>query len=262
MRSDHPLQTTLRALARRLGFDVVRYSGSAPEFPPDFDAETIATIRMARPYTLTSPERIFALCQAVRYLAAAAVPGDIVECGVWRGGSMMAAADTLLRLGDTSRRLFLYDTFEGMPPPGSVDVAHDGESAGARMARSDRADPRSVWAHASLDEVRTNLAGCGYPAGQIVYVPGRVEATLPDSAPPTIALLRLDTDWYESTRHELRTLFPRIVPGGVLIIDDYGHWRGARRAVDEYLAEQGLPLLLQRIDYTGRIAVVPERRQP
>jgi hypothetical protein len=73
--------------------------------------------------------------------------------------------------------------------------------------------------------------------------------------PEQIAVLRLDTDFYESTRHELRHLYPRLVHGGVLIIDDYGHWAGARKAVDEYIAEEGIRLLLNRIDYTGRIAI-------
>lgn len=248
----------LRALLRRTGFDIVRYA-PAPPLPPDFDAATAATVELVRPYTLTSPERIFALCAAARYIVAAGVPGAIVECGVWRGGSMMAVARTLLELGAGDRQLYLYDTFEGMPPPGDKDVDYRGEPAAARMARSDPADQRSVWAQASLEDVRANLGRTGYDPGRIVYVPGKVEETLPGAAPATIALLRLDTDWYESTRHELVHLFPRIAPGGVLILDDYGHWSGAREAVDEYLQERGIHLLLHRVDYTGRAAVVPPR---
>jgi O-methyltransferase len=250
----------LRALLRRTGFDLVRYPPpAAQELPPDFDTQMTEIVRLVRPYTLTSPERIFALCSALRYLEHAGVPGDIVECGVWRGGSMMAAAYTLRKLGNERRRLLLFDTFEGMPPPDQRDVAYTGETAAARLARSDRADPSSVWAYAPLDDVQTNMARTGYPAAQIAYVRGKVERTLPASAPDQIALLRLDTDWYESTRHELEHLFPRIAPGGVLIIDDYGHWSGARQALDEYLESQGVRLLLNRIDYTGRIALIPPR---
>jgi hypothetical protein len=95
----------------------------------------------------------------------------------------------------------------------------------------------------------------GYPSDLINYVEGKVEETIPVNAPDQISLLRLDTDWYESTKHELIHLYPRLVEGGVLIIDDYGHWQGARRAVDEYIEENNLPLLLCRIDYTGRITV-------
>ena len=86
-------------------------------------------------------------------------------------------------------------------------------------------------------------------------VPGLVEDTVPSQAPEVIALLRLDTDWYKSTWHELEHLYPRLSVGGVLIIDDYGHWEGARRAVDEFIEAKGLRLFLSRIDYTGRLAI-------
>lgn len=257
----HPLLAALRALARRAGFDLVRYRAEPPALPPDFDAETLAILRAVAPYTLTSPERLFALCTALRYLVAAQVPGAIVECGVWRGGSMMAAALTLLALDAADRPLYLFDTFAGMPPPDQRDVDFRGETAAARLQRSERADSRSVWAYATLEDVRANMARTNYPAAKLHYVEGQVEQTIPAAAPATIALLRLDTDWYASTRHELEHLFPRIAPGGVLIIDDYGHWRGARQAVDEYLHEQGLPLLLSRIDYTARMAVLPIERR-
>jgi hypothetical protein len=103
--------------------------------------------------------------------------------------------------------------------------------------------------------VQRNLAGTGYDLASVKFIKGKVEETIPAHAPARIALLRLDTDWYESTRHELAHLFPRLVPGGVLILDDYGHWQGSRRAVDEYMAEHGIPILLNRVDYTARIAV-------
>jgi len=108
-----------------------------------------------------------------------------------------------------------------------------------------------------LEEVRHNLSNVGYPDDRIKLVKGLVEATLPNKAPSKIALLRLDTDWYESTRHELIHLYPRLAQRGVLIIDDYGHWEGAQKAVDEYIRDNNLPVLLNRIDYTGRIAIKP-----
>ena len=197
-----------------------------------------------------------ALCEAVEYLVTHRIPGGILECGVWRGGSMMAVAETLLRLGVRDRDLFLCDTFAGMTPPTVVDVAFDGSPAEALLAAQSPADPVSVWCVAGLDEVRANLAATGYPSERLHFVRGRVEETLPAAAPKQIALLRLDTDWYESTRHELEHLFPRIPAGGVLIVDDYGHWQGSQRAVDEYFARYRTPILLQRIDYTGRLGVV------
>ena len=221
--------------------------------PADFDAATAAICTAVAPFTMTSPERIAALVEAVRYVVRHRIPGDIVECGVWRGGSMMAAARTLLDL-DAERRLQLFDTFDGMSPPTAVDRDRSGASAAALLAASDPSTS-SVWARSPLDEVRRNLLATGYPADRVRFVVGRVEDTLPDQAPESIAILRLDTDWYASTRHELVHLFPRLAVGGVLLIDDYGHWQGARQAVDEYLAETGARLFLQRIDVTGRLAI-------
>jgi O-methyltransferase len=113
----------------------------------------------------------------------------------------------------------------------------------------------SSWHHVEAAEVRGAVLSTGYPDERVHLVEGRVEETLPGGAPAEIALLRLDTDWYESTKHELEHLYPRLSPGGVLILDDYGHYEGARRAVDEYFEAEGGRPLLSRIDYTGRIGV-------
>jgi O-methyltransferase len=204
---------------------------------------------------MTSPERIAALCDGIEYVTENGLDGDVVECGVWRGGSMMAAALTLLRLGDTSRDLYLYDTFAGMTEPSSADLSspYDGYSPHRRWRLSTRAG--RGWAGVPAQKVRAAVESTGYPAERIHCVEGKVEETIPDQVPSTISLLRLDTDWYESTKHELTHLYPRLVEGGVLIVDDYGHYAGARRAVDEYFAETEQRVLLSRIDYTGRIAV-------
>ena len=106
-----------------------------------------------------------------------------------------------------------------------------------------------------MDEVRRNLFSTGYPENQLSFVEGPVEETIPETVPDKIALLRLDTDWYESTLHELRHLYPLLSEGGVLIIDDYGHWKGAREATDQYLREESPKILLNRIDMTCRLGV-------
>jgi len=233
-----------------------------PEFPPDFDEATADIARAVSDYTMTTPERIFALCEAVRYVHRSDIPGAFVECGVWRGGSMMAVALTLLRLGVRDRDLYLFDTFEGMTVPTERDVDLNGNLAASYFG-DDPAPGTSGGAQStllvpsSLDQVRTAVESTGYPMDHVIFVEGRVEDTLPDTAPDAVALLRLDTDWYESTLHELQCLYPRITPGGVLLVDDYGHWRGARDAVDEYVATTKARILLNRIDYSGRIAVVP-----
>jgi O-methyltransferase len=247
----------LRGWIRRLGVDVVRYPADDAPLPVDIDVKAAAIIRAVRSYTMTSPERLFALIQAVRYVSSAAIPGNIVECGVWRGGSMMAAALTLLECVDTARALYLFDTFEGMSTPSELDVSVDGKDAHALLQAPRTTAPDSPWCYADLDDVQAAMRRTAYPAERVHFVPGRVEDTLPLSEPAPIAVLRLDTDWYESTRHELQHLYPLLSPGGVLIVDDYGHWAGCRQAVDEYLSANNIRLLLNRIDYTGRIAVKP-----
>jgi O-methyltransferase len=220
----------------------------------DLEPWVARIIAKAAPFTMTSDERISALCHAVRYVTKHGIPGDIAECGVWRGGSMMAAALTLLGERDLARTLYLFDTFEGMPPPTDIDrAAESGKSAALLLEAADESS--LIVARAPLDDVRANLASTNYPADRIRFIKGRVEDTIPREAPERIAILRLDTDWYASTRHELIHLYPRLSVGGVLVIDDYGHWEGARKAVDEYINDNRLRLLLQRIDYTGRIAV-------
>ena len=228
-------------------------SQATHRFPVDFGEDDAALCRRVAPYTMTTPPRVYALVRAVEYVVARGIRGAFVECGVWRGGSMMAAALTLLRLGVTDRELYLFDTYEGMTPPTDFDVKPGGERAADLLETEPR--DSDVWAIASLEDVREAVLGVGYPEERIHFVKGAVENTLPEAAPALIALLRLDTDWYESTRHELVHLYPRLVAGGVLILDDYGYWQGARKAVDEYFARHDAPLLLNRIDHTGRVAL-------
>ncbi len=221
-----------------------------PSYPKDFDPETIRTIEAVAPYTMTTPERIFGLCRAVDYIVENRLPGAFVECGVWKGGSMMAVAFSLIAKNECGRDLYLFDTFEGMSEPTKLDIDPWGQSADRLLQTTE-----VVRCLAPLDEVKQNMERTRYP-GPIHYVQGKVEETLPGAAPEQIALLRLDTDWYESTLHELVHLFPRLVKGGVLIIDDYGWWKGARKAVDEYLAAHNVQILLNRMDRTGaRIAI-------
>ena len=226
-------------------------------YSADYDDATVETIRRVRRHTLTSPARLEALISAVQHVAGARLPGAVVECGVWRGGSMMAVALTLQRCNAADRDLYLFDTFTGMtePTPEDVDSGYDGFALKHMWERRRRGEMN--WIGVPADEVRAAMASTGYPAERVQLVPGPVEATLPEQAPESIALLRLDTDWYASTRHEMEHLYPRLVPGGILLLDDYGHYPGARRAVDEYLAAHDEHVLLQRIDYTGRIATKP-----
>jgi O-methyltransferase len=222
------------------------------------DREIVAR---TQPYTMTGIPRTLALLDAVEYLVRRDISGAFVECGVWRGGSVLAMVLKLQSLGISDRDIYLYDTFEGMTEPTVEDTSPFEMSAVKTWAKAKKLGKRG-WDQLfdpkifNEEQVRDLLLGTGYPKNRLHFVKGPVEKTIPLHAPERIALLRLDTDWYESTRHELIQLYPRLVSGGILIIDDYGHWEGCRRAVDEYFAENsGQAPFLSRIDYTGRIAV-------
>jgi O-methyltransferase len=222
----------------------------------DTDAPFMALYERVKQFSMTSLERLYAMYKATEYVYKAGIPGSIVECGVWRGGSMMMAALTLQALGDTSRRLLLFDTFEGLPKPNPAeDIDLWGHCAYNEWTRHRLTDESSDWAHASIEEVRENLASTGYPPEKLEFIKGMVQNTLPRTSPQTIALLRLDTDWYESTVCELNHLYPHLSNGGVLIVDDYGHMRGQRKAVDEYFSSRNEVVLLNRVDYSGRVAI-------
>lgn len=224
----------------------------------DMGEEFLSLYEECRRFSMTSKERMFALFQATQYIVRAQIPGALAECGVWRGGSMMLAAKTLLNAGVSDRDLYLFDTFEGLPKPDpEKDIDMWGNKAIDGWLPRSEGEKGSSWAFASLEEVEENLAATGYPPERIHLVKGMVEETIPQHAPHELALLRLDTDWYASTKHELEHLFPLLRAGGVLIIDDYGHFRGAREATDEYLAANDVRGLLCRIDYSGRLMVRP-----
>lgn len=204
---------------------------------------------------MTSAERVNALVESVRYIVSEGISGDFVECGVWKGGSAMAMSLALQELGEQDRQIFLYDTFAGMSAPSPVDKSIGGSSAQDKFLELKTSDDSSDWCFSPLSEVKTNVLSVGYPEEKFHFIEGKVEDTIPGSIPDRIALLRLDTDWYESTKHELIHLFPRLSPRGVIIIDDYGHWHGARQAVDEYIAENDIHIFLNRIDNSGRIGI-------
>lgn len=227
---------------------------------PDMEAEFLPIYAAAKPYTLTSLERMHGLYKAVEQVIADRVPGDFVECGVWKGGSAMVAALSFLHFGDTTRKFWLYDTYEGMADPGEHDIQYDNLTATQRLEKDGILDRgwRAV-ANAGEVEVRTNLASTHYPMDKCQLVRGLVEETLPHTKPTQISILRLDTDWYESTKVEMEELYPLLSPGGILILDDYGHWKGSRKAVDEYFAAKNIQMYLARLDYACRIGVKPYR---
>ncbi len=247
------LKIAVNSLLRKIGYQITRYPPVEPAFfLRDFDDNDKRIFETVSPYTMTSREQVYSLTHAVEYVIRHDIPGDFVECGVWKGGSSLAIALTLLRLGDTSRHLYLYDAFEtGWPEPHEVDGTTDGRT------------PQQIWEEllaqggtpetllATRQPVCDLMASTGYPMDKIHVIMGHVEDTIPEQAPDTIALLRLDTDFYESTRHELQHLYPRLSHAGVLIIDDYGAYKGSQMATDEYFEEHKVRVLLHRVDPHG-----------
>lgn len=229
----------------------------------DMEKEFLEIWKKINPYTMISMERGYNIYKSVEYIVKNKISGSFIECGVWKGGACMLMALSLLSFEEkTERKLYLYDTFSGMTEPSDNDkVAFSGKGMLKRWKESrDEKKGIALWA-ASLEEVKTNMLTVGYPEAFVEYCKGDVCQTLDIKTPEKIALLRLDTDWYESTKKELEVLFPKLEQGGILIIDDYGHFTGAKKAVDEYFDYQKLgkeknrSIFLGRIDYTGRVGV-------
>lgn len=217
----------------------------------DVPAWQRSIIMRVRPYTMAGDLRTLSTIGVVEYIVRHDIQGGVVECGVWRGGQMMAAALTMLHLG-AKRDIYLFDTFSGMVKPEARDVDHLGEDAAKIYDAYLKKPVGARWCEAGIDDVRRNLEMTGYSSDHVHLVQGDVLATIPTQAPDKIAYLRLDTDWYASTAHELEHLYPRVSPRGVVAIDDYGHWRGARDATDEYIQKHGVVALMHRIDYSAR----------
>lgn len=201
-------------------------------------------------YTMTSVEALYALYASVNYILDRKIPGDFVECGVWRGGSSLLIALILKQRNVCDRAVHLYDTFTGMPMPTHHDIDKYGRSGLEMMQQySDEVG----WCYAPLSEVKSVFEAESFQF-PINFIEGDVMATLPQQCPASVSLLRLDTDWYESTALEYEILYPVLAPGGVLIIDDYGVWAGSRKATDDFFQSQPRPLIV-RVDKEVRIAV-------
>ncbi len=259
-RTIHGILVKISFFANKLlsvaGLKVTRIGPSQKRFPvelSDADKSIFSYVRENRLST-SSDERLFATILACRHAVEANIEGDFVECGVWRGGNSIVAADVFKNLR-SSRDVWLYDTFAGMTDPTSVDVDYRGKSADSKYQTTRRED-HNEWCYSPLDEVKGYFAKAGLLQERVKFVVGDVAQTLfqSGSLPARISVLRLDTDWYASTKIELEVLYPRLSPGGIIILDDYGHWGGARKAVDEFFATTARPFL-HYIDQAARIGV-------
>ncbi len=232
-----------RLLLSKFGFEIKL--GSDSILYPELTDKEIGFIRnvFVRSLTMTSFESLCTLAIACKKLSRANTEGDFVEAGVWRGGSALVAKKFLVG----ERRFFLYDTYAGMTKPTEHDFrigSQDNRDSLAKWELGQEID-HNEWVFAGLEEVRQNFKDLALLDASVVFVKGDVRETLfSNLLPDKISMLRLDTDFYDSTLIELEKLWPRLVPQGILILDDYGHWDGARKAVDEYFTSLGLEDIL------------------
>ncbi|MEP7165497.1 MAG: TylF/MycF/NovP-related O-methyltransferase [Ferruginibacter sp.] len=251
------MKKTIIKMIKRLGYAVHKIHNNEQPALKDIKDQAFWDIYdSCKPYTMTSVERMYGLYNSVNYVLRNNIPGAFVECGVWRGGSAMLIAKLLLNNNICDRKIYLYDTFDGMTDPTGEDINLNGVNASLILQKKESDKKDQGWCIADLADVQNNMQLTNYPPEHIVYIKGKVEETIPAVLPDKeIALLRLDTDWYESTKHELIHLFPMLETNGIIIIDDYGHWEGCKKAVDDYFNEHKINILLNRIDYTCRVGI-------
>ena len=228
-----------------------------PEF--DHDLQRIFSYIIEQNLTMSLPSDLVATINAARQVATNDIEGDFVECGVWRGGNALAAKMVFEKY-KSPRKVYLFDTFAGMVEPTELDVSMSGhEKDQMKKFHKSQKKSHNEWCFASLEDVMTNFEKAKVDISECIFVEGDVRHTLlnTEKLPEKISILRLDTDWYESTKIEINTLYPRLVIGGVLLLDDYALWEGHRKAVDDYFTglATGFRPLLQISGEKGRIAI-------
>lgn len=225
-------------------FDVMGDAAVRDHFNKHYTMEELKALYA--PWTMVTPQHQTLAIQAVDAMNLENIEGDIVECGVWKGGMTMGMVFANMR-HNTDRHFWLFDTFEGLPAPTEKDDTRAKETweriQNGDASVNDGPNPHRVedgkWNYGALTVVQNNVFYTNYPRQNFHFIKGKVEDTLPvTTLPEKIAILRLDTDFYESTKIELELLWDRLVPGGTVIIDDFCMWGGARRAVSEFFADR------------------------
>jgi O-methyltransferase len=248
----------LRSTLNLIGLELKREASATIAFPVELTTQEKDFFVYVRDNNLSmaSDERLFTTMLACKHVVERDIEGDFLECGVWRGGNAVLAA-AIFRLYGSKKKVYLFDTFEGMTEPTELDrYAATGRGA-LQEFRDHQQESHNDWCYASIDDVRNSFLKVDLLSDNVIFVKGDVLTTLAEAAniPAHISVLRLDTDWYESTKKELEVLYPLLSVGGALIIDDYGHWAGSKKATDEYFTNCGGRPLLQYTDYTGRAGI-------
>ncbi len=239
----------------RMGYDLVKKKEERFSVELDGQERNLFSFVRDRQLSMVNEEALYSTILACKYVLDRNIEGDFVECGVWRGGNAILAAGTF-KMHRANRKTYLYDTFAGMTQPSDLDRNRRGQPAMSRFEKLQK-DGYNEWAFSSIDEVKNNFDKANLLDGNVVFIKGDVLKTLSEQKllPNRISIMRLDTDWYESTKFELEVLWPRLSAGGVIIIDDYGTWSGSKKAVDEYFEKNGSQPFLQRAGHGARVGV-------
>lgn len=249
------IKKLVKKILKSRGYSVIDLKNTSKRYPVEFtkfDKEIFDYI-LNNQLTMVSNERLISTILSAKYILENDIPGDFIECGVWRGGNSIAMK-FLLEEYNSHKKLYLFDTFKGMTEPTNNDIRiNDNTNAFQKFKDSEKKD-FNEWCYSPIEEVKENFKRAGLNFKNLKFIQGPVEDTLKnkENIPSEISLLRLDTDWYESTEIGMRILFPKLSQNGLLLLDDYGHWGGAKKAVDEYFDLGNNKIINFYVDYTGR----------
>ena len=248
-----------KSIFKKFGLKVSPIENNSLKFlyPEATDYE-INLVETASEFSMTSYDRIFALLRAIQHIDNNNLEGDFVECGVWKGGNLILYQKMIEKLNIKGKKIYGFDTFEGMSNPTDADFPADNLFGGFKAEHYMKTQKKdlninNIHAYAPIEMVKNNFNNNTENRNNLILIKGKVEDTLKiqSNLPDKISILRLDTDWYESTKTELEILYPRLVKNGVLIIDDYGEWSGSRKATNEYFKDKKIAMF--KIDIAARL---------
>lgn len=252
------IKKNLLKIINQFGYSIQSVSKKSYEMAVEMSGDDIDLIKyiLDSGYTMTNIPRLVNTLKSCKYVVENNIKGDFVECGVWRGGNGILAKRIFEQL-DSNRKVWMFDTFAGMTAPTEHDVEVKTKIEARQIFYDNQKDNYNEWCYASLEDVKNNILKSNLKLDGFKLIKGDVTETLTinENIPSEVSILRLDTDWYESTKFELEKLYPKISIGGVLIIDDYGHWEGARKAVDEYFLKNRYKPLFNVTDKSSRSAI-------
>ena len=248
------IKKTIKKILKKFGYKISKINTNKILSVVEADENIKSLILKSSKFSMTGELRMFILSNAIKFVKDNNLQGDFVECGVWRGGNLILMNE-LNKFYDLKKKVYGYDTFDGMSQPTNFDIDAYNIFAKNRLEKSLKTKLKeNIHCYSPIDEVEENIK-TNSSLNEIILIKGMVEKTLlnKDNIPNKISILRLDTDFYESTKTELEILFPKLVSGGVLILDDYGYWSGARKAVDEYF--KNLNYWLHYVDESCRYII-------